>query len=211
MWPVSFNLVARTANRLLFGVNLARDPEFLKLSIDYTKTMFGGAHMIRDWPHLLKPVVMYFKTGIYAQQAIARKHLVPILTQRIADEDRYASEGRLDEWAKIKAEDTIQWVLDVSPPKERDPRRLVYRMLHINIAAVHTSSVTFLDNAYCLALHPEIHDEIREEITRVFEEEKGWTKQGLTKLAKLDSFMREVSRLCASASTYHYPPAAAYR
>lgn len=146
-----------------------------------------------------------WKTNIYQEQAIARKHLLPLLKQRIADEDRYISEGRLDEWKKIKAEDTIQWVLDVTPPEERNPSRLVYRMLHINVAAVHTSSVTFLDNAYCLAMQSQLHDELRQEIEEVFEKEGGWTKQGLSRLNKLDSFMKEVARFCCSSASMVFP------
>ena len=68
-------------------------------------------------------------------------------------------------------------------------------MMHVNVSAVHTSSVTFVDAMYDLASRPEIHDELREEIVRVFQEEGGrWRKQGLTKLVKMDSFMKESLR-----------------
>ncbi|KAJ0418875.1 cytochrome P450 [Aspergillus carlsbadensis] len=200
MHPLAFTTVTRTANRLLFGPDLARNPEFTTLSIEYTTTMFGGAQTIRHLPELLKPLAMWWKTGIYKQQAIARKHLIPSLTQRIADEDLYRREGRTDEWARVKAEDVIQWVLDVTPATERVPDRLVYRMLHINVAAVHTSSVNFLDAMHCLAMMPRIHEDLREEIERVFRVEGGWTKQALTYLVKLDSFMHEVARLCVSSA-----------
>ncbi|CAK7243312.1 MAG: hypothetical protein STHCBS139747_004830 [Sporothrix thermara] len=140
-----FNLVTRTANRLLFGPDLARNEEFQTLSILYTGVMFGGANMIRNYPNILKPLVMWWKTSIYKSQADACRLLLPIIKQRMAESDRAVAEGRQAEWHKSKPEDAIQWVLDETPPEERVPRRLVMRMLHINIAAVHTSSSTMLE------------------------------------------------------------------
>ncbi|KAJ3548541.1 hypothetical protein NM208_g955 [Fusarium decemcellulare] len=200
MSRLSFDIITRTANRLLFGTHLARDSEFQELSINYTEVMFGGANMIRNYPEILKPLVMWWKTDIYKAQAIARRHLIPILNQRIAEEDRYVSNGQQDEWQKIKPDDTIQWVLDVTPREERRADRLVYRMLHINIAAVHTSSTTFLSSFLCLAMMPDVQRELREEITEVFRREGGWSKQTLTHLAKLDSFISESLRLCVMSA-----------
>ncbi|RMI96868.1 hypothetical protein CDV36_016281 [Fusarium kuroshium] len=200
MSRLSFDLVTRTANRLLFGTDLARDPDFQELSIDYTTIMFGGANMIRNWPDILKPIVMWWKTDIYKAQAQARKHLVPIIQQRIAAEDRSIAEGKQDEWDKIKPDDAIQWVLDVTPGPERRADRLVYRMLHINIAAVHTSSTTFLSAFLCLATMPDVQDELRQEIIDVFRKEGKWSKQTLTYLVKLDSFISEALRLCVMSA-----------
>lgn len=162
--------------------------------------MFGGAAIIRPFPEIMKPFVMWYKTGIYKQQAIARKLLIPILTKRIAEEDRYLREGREIEWSKIKTDDTIQWVLDVTPPAERRPDRLVYRMMHISVAAVHTSSSAFLNALMCLAMTPTIHDDLRNEIETMLTAEGRWTKQALTHFIKLDSFMTEVMRLCVTAA-----------
>ena len=88
----------------------------------------------------------------------------------------------------------MQWLLDITPPEKLDIDVLVHRMLHLNVSAIHTSSCTFLDALYDLALHPEIHDELRQEILSVMGQEGKWTKQGLTKLIKMDSFMKESAR-----------------
>jgi cytochrome P450 len=71
--------------------------------------------------------------------------------------------------------------------------------LHLNVAAVHTTSVTFLNCLYDLAQHEEIHDELREEIRAVVQEER-WTTKALGKMWKLDSFMLESQRLAPVAS-----------
>ncbi|KIV81301.1 hypothetical protein PV11_03496 [Exophiala sideris] len=194
MWDKSFAIVTRTANRLLFGPELAKDKGFLRLSIDFSYVMFGGADLVRAYPEILKPIIMWWKTSLYRSLAEARGYLIPILTERIILMKSHEKEGTMSDWAKTKPNDCIQWVLDITPPDKRDATILVYRMLHINIAAVHTSSVTFLDCVYELANHPEIHDELRSEVTEVFAREGDWQKQGLTKLIKMDSFMRETVR-----------------
>ena len=157
--------------------------------------MFGGAEIIRSYPELLKLIMMWWKTDIYRAQALAKRILCPLLKARIEQEDRYIAEGRQAEWEKIKADDAIQWVLDVSPRKERVPDLLVYRMLHINISAVHTSSVTFLEIILNLSVTPEYHEELRDEIVQIFRQEGGWTKQALTHLVKMDSYCTETMRL----------------
>ena len=88
----------------------------------------------------------------------------------------------------------VQWLLDVTPPEKLDVDVLVHRMLHLNVSAIHTSSCTFLDAIYDLALHPEIHEELRQEILSVMNQQGKWTKQGLTKMIKMDSFIKESAR-----------------
>jgi cytochrome P450 len=71
---------------------------------------------------------------------------------------------------------------------------LIYRIIHIGVSANHTSSCTYLDAVYDLAIHPEIQDVLREEIVSVMGREGQWTKQALTKMVKLDSFLKESAR-----------------
>ncbi|KIX06643.1 uncharacterized protein Z518_04619 [Rhinocladiella mackenziei CBS 650.93] len=196
MYPLGFRVVTRTANRLLFGLELTRNPEFEQLSIDYAGIFFGGAEKIRGWPEYLKPLVMWWSTGIRRARKEANRHLGPVITQRIRDEDRYIAEGRAEEWKKIKPEDVIQWILDVAPPADRRVDHMVYRMLHINIGAIHTSSISFLEAFYFLSIHPQYHKDLRDEIETIFRQEGGWTKQALTHLKRVDSFLTESLRLC---------------
>ncbi len=46
---------------------------------------------------------------------------------------------------------------------------------------------------YCLLTHPEYIEPLRQEVDAVISEE-GWTKAGLDKMRKLDSFLRETQR-----------------
>lgn len=169
--------------------------------------MFTGAESIRHYPEFLKPLVLWLKTDVYAAEREAKRYLIPVLKERIEKEDRYIAEGRRAEWQRIKDQDVIQWVLDVTPPNERSPSKLLHRMLHINLVAVHTSSISFLDMFLCLCFTPQYQQELRDEIVRVFKKEGGWSKQTLTYLVKLDSFMTEVARVCvlSACKFINYP------
>jgi hypothetical protein len=107
--------------------------------------------------------------------------------------------------------DMLTWLLDEAydRPERRTVYQLTQRILAINFAAIHTSSMvsfsmtdvhilrvrqTFTQALYFLAAHPEYTEPLREEIESVIEEE-GWTKASMAKMRKLDSFFRESQRL----------------
>ncbi|KAI9801587.1 MAG: hypothetical protein M1825_003266 [Sarcosagium campestre] len=194
-------IVTRAANRLLVGAPLCRNEEYLQMSIKYTIDVFGGADKLRAYPDFFKLPATYLVTNVRQQQSIARKHLLPYIQARLAEEKKYLQAGRVEDWKRDKPHDSLQWVIDAAPnEKERQPNRLVYRILHINVAAVHTTSVTYLNCMFDLATHPEIHEELRQEVEQVVRE-KGWTKQAVNDLRKIDSFMTESQRLSPIASS----------
>lgn len=75
----------------------------------------------------------------------------------------------------------------------------MFRLLHLNVAAVHTTSVTYLNAMLDLAFHTEIHEELRTEIESVVKEH-GWSGRALSQMWKLDSFLTESQRLSPLAS-----------
>ena len=193
-------IVTRAANRALVGAPLCRNEEYLQMSIKYTIDVFGGADKLRAWPDFLKTPATYLVTNVNQQQRIARKHLLPYIRSRLEEEKKYLDAGRAEDWKRDKPHDSLQWVIDAAPNvKERQPDRLVYRVLHMNVAAVHTTSVTFLNCIFDLATHPHFIDELREEVQGAIEKH-GWTKQALDSLRKIDSFMTESQRLSPIAS-----------
>ncbi|KAH8690472.1 cytochrome P450 [Talaromyces proteolyticus] len=196
MSHAAHRIATRTANRLLVGAPLCRNEEYLQMSIKYTVDVFGGADKLRAWPDFLKPAVTYLVTNVKERQKIARKHLIPYIKARLAEEDQIKEKGLQN----TKPVDSLQWVIDAAPSaQERDPERLMYRLLHLNVSAVHTTSVTFLNCMFDLASHPEIITELREEIEAALDT-YGWSARGLSQLRKLDSFMLESQRLAPIAS-----------
>lgn len=150
-------IATRTANRLLVGAPLCRNEEYLDMSIKYTIDVFGGADKLRAWPKFLRSTVTQFVTNVKERQRVARKHLIPYIKARLQEE----SDGFIEK----PPVDSLQWVMDAAPNSgERDPERLMFRLLHLNVAAVHTTSVTYLNAILDLAFHTEIHEELRTEI-----------------------------------------------
>ena len=105
MWPVACRVVTRTANRQFFGERLAENEEFLQLSIDYTYTVFAGAHAIRDYPAFLRPLILRWKTGIAEQKAVAKKHLVPLFQDRVRSMRKAIEAGKMAEYEREKPND----------------------------------------------------------------------------------------------------------
>jgi cytochrome P450 len=203
MARAAHRIATRTANRLLVGVPLCRNEEYLQMSIRYTIDVFGGADKLRAWPDFLKSTVTYFVTNVRERQKVARKHLIPYIKARLEEVDKLQHTS-----PKSKPVDSLQWVIDAAPnDQERDPERLMYRLLHLNVAAVHTTSVTFLNCVYDLAFHTDTHSELRAEIESAVQTD-GWTARSLSRMRKLDSFMLESQRLApiASCTCYQVAP-----
>ena len=73
----------------------------------------------------------------------------------------------------------------------RNIHLLIGRLLLSVTATVHTSAGTLLDATCDLTLHPEVQEELKDEIETVFRQSGQWSKQALSKMIKLDSYMRE--------------------
>jgi cytochrome P450 len=192
MSRAAHRIATRTANRLLVGAPLCRNEEYLDMSIKYTIDVFGGADKLRAWPKFLRSTVTQFVTNVKERQRVARKHLIPYIKARLQEESR----GLLEK----PPVDSLQWVMDAAPnSSERDPERLMFRLLHLNVAAVHTTSATYLNAMLDLAFHTEIHGELRTEIDSAVQEH-GWSGRALSQMRKLDSFLTESQRLSPLAS-----------
>ncbi|KIX05632.1 uncharacterized protein Z518_03604 [Rhinocladiella mackenziei CBS 650.93] len=192
----AFDIVVRTANRVLFGKQLARDPRWKRVCVEYSEVMFAGANKIRFYPNFLKRIALWFTSDIRTVHKLAEECTFPVISERLEKEQSFRQQGRDDTWEQTKPSDAIQWVIDAAPQSEKTPNAILDRLLHITTATVHTTSFTFLDILHCLSLTKEYTEELRTEITEVFRAEGGWSKQGLTHMAKVDSYVTEVTRWC---------------
>ncbi|KAI5118160.1 hypothetical protein M0805_005782 [Coniferiporia weirii] len=185
-------IVCRTSNRLLVGLPLCRNQDYVDLNISFTIDVSVTALRISKIPVLLRPIFGALITK--TPQSIRRglKHLGPVFDAR-----RRELEEHGEDWAD-KPADMITWLLEDAPEDEKcSNTELTKRMLVINFAAIHTSSNTFTHALYYLALEREKYvGPLREEVERVLKEE-GWTKVAMTAMRKLDSFMKESLRLNA--------------
>jgi cytochrome P450 len=114
-------------------------------------------------------------------------------------ERKKAGDPEYDDW--IEPEDFITWTIRTAlidkSDFEKDPIVISKRIMPLEFAATHTTSLTghavIID---LLSSDPAFLEEIREEAARVLKEEGGhWTKNGLSRLVRLDSAIRESMRV----------------
>ncbi|KAL5492509.1 hypothetical protein ACEPAI_3956 [Sanghuangporus weigelae] len=183
------NVVCRASNRIFVGLPLCRDPDYIDLNITYTIDVMKTVYTIIRVPEILRPVVGPIVSTSPRSIRRGMKLLRPALEERFR---LYEENG--DDWSE-KPVDMISWLLDDAPEIERrNVRELTKRMLVINFAAIHTSSNSFTHALFHLAAEPKYIVPIREEVERVINE-NGWSKVAMTKMWKLDSFMKESQRM----------------
>ncbi|KAJ4481987.1 cytochrome P450 [Lentinula aciculospora] len=188
-------IVSRSSSRYFVGLPLCRDPDYIKLNIDFTVDAFKGSQILQCYPAILKPLVRQFLTDVPACFKRATKHLEPIIMERLQKEKEYGSSTWPD-----KPNDLISWLLDEAQGERR--KNIVYnivsRVLVINFAAIHTTSMSLTNTLFHLAVNLHLAQPLREEVESTVAE-LGWTKAAMGKMWKLDSFLKETQRLTGSS------------
>ncbi|KAG5644943.1 hypothetical protein DXG03_007408 [Asterophora parasitica] len=174
--PIIMEIVCRTSNRLFVGLPLCRDPDYISLNIEFTVDVMKAATAINLFPTFLKPLKR------------AMSLLGPTINERLRQEELYGKD-----WPG-KPNDALSWLLDIANGDQRTVRDLTLRILAINFAAIHTTSMAFTQILFDLAAHPSYVPALREEIETVIRED-GLTKMSLHKMRKLDSFIKESQRI----------------
>lgn len=159
--------------------------------------MIGG-EKLKAWRPILRPIAQYLipeVRRIQADHEEAYQLLRPVLEARERAEENLGDEHK-------KPNDMLEWVrarATKNNDKSVDYREQANIQLLTATAAIHTTRLATLHVLFDLAARPEYIDPLREELREVLAETNGvLTKQTLTHLKKLDSFMKESQR--------HNPP-----
>lgn len=118
--------------------------------------------------------------------AEARAILAPIIVNRRKMKAEAATRGET-----LKFNDAIEWFDNVYDGKEFDA---VMPQVILAVAAIHTTTDLATQVVSDLAIHRELLEPLREEITTVLKED-GWAKTSLYKMKLLDSVIKESQRL----------------
>jgi len=196
-----FRCIGSVTNRVIVGQPKCRDPELLRINGVYAKwvTVIGWA--LRNTWKPVRPLVAFFLT-------IPIHHYTRKWNNCLRDEidsraDDYDARQRDPEAKALKSEpnDFLQWCLkqakEIGDPYLWDYRTLGNRMLLVNFAALHTSSMALTNVILDLvSSKQEYIDELRREIETVLADYGGeWNKRALARMEKLDSLFRESARL----------------
>ncbi|KAI0320027.1 cytochrome P450 [Amylostereum chailletii] len=191
--PAVLKVVCRASNRVFVGSPLCRDEDFQNLNIEYAKDVIVAGKLISMFPEFLHSLAAPLLTPLPKQTRRQMRHLAPIITERQRKLAEYGTE-----W-EDKPDDMLMWLMEAATGEERSLTNLSRRILAINFAAIHTTSLSFTHALYHLAAGPEYVKPLREEIESIVAEER-WSKAGFGKMHKLDSFMRESQRFNSLAT-----------
>ncbi|KAJ3839330.1 cytochrome P450 [Lentinula raphanica] len=191
MLSTLMKIVARTSNRYFVGLPLCRDPDYIKLNIEFTVDASNGARVLRRYPAILKPIVRQLLTNVPSCIKRATGHLELLIRERLEKEEEYGS----SDWPG-KPNDLISWLLDEAQGERRQDiiYNIVSRVLLINFGSIHTTSAACTNALFYLAANPHLVRPLREEVESIVAE-SGWTKAAMDKMHKLDSFLKETQRL----------------
>ncbi|TFK45956.1 cytochrome P450 [Heliocybe sulcata] len=181
-------IICRTSNRIFVGLPKCRDPDYIELNTRFTLDVVLGSAVINLFPTFLKPLAGRLLTNLNKSIQRGINHLKPIIEERRKQRHEYGIDY------EGKPNDMLSWLMDEADATESTIENLTRRILTVNFAAIHTSSTSFTEALYNLALHTEYVAPLREEVDNIVAE-YGWTKVAMQKMRKLDSFMKESQRL----------------
>ncbi|KAJ3514733.1 hypothetical protein NLJ89_g2200 [Agrocybe chaxingu] len=185
-------IVARASNRIFVGTPLCRDPDYVNLNVQFTVDVIKAGSILRMFPHTLRPIVNKFISKVPKRIEDGLKHLVPLFMERRKEREEKGADY------PEKPLDLLSWLMDEASDKEATDWYLTSRILTVNFAAIHTSSMTFTHALYYLAAYPKYMQPLREEVEEVVKRH-GWSKDALDEMHHLDSFIKESQRLCPLA------------
>ncbi|KIJ13827.1 hypothetical protein PAXINDRAFT_13375 [Paxillus involutus ATCC 200175] len=180
-------IICRSGNRTFVGLPLCRDPDWIDLNTRFALDVVKGGIIIWLFPKVLAPLVARYMTSVPGSTRRAMKHLVPIIEERRKHLEEYGKD-----WAD-KPNDLLSWLMDHPEGSQSSARDLTLRILAANFAAIYTSSNSFTQALYNLAANPQYIQPLREEVEAIVEKD-GWSKEALTKMRKVDSFLKESQR-----------------
>ncbi|KAH9950883.1 cytochrome P450 [Amylocystis lapponica] len=180
------SIICQTTNRVFVGPVLCRDPGFQSLSLALATRIVKLGMILHFVPSILRPIVGRLLSNERDIQRAA-DYLVPLLEERQKNIDAFGHDY------PDKPADALMWLMEDAKMPSKSPREIVLRILILNLAAVHTSSITLTHAMFDLAVHPQYIEPLREEIESAIDQE-GWTKAGINKMVKLDSFLKETQR-----------------
>ncbi|PBK68902.1 cytochrome P450 [Armillaria solidipes] len=187
-YRTALQIICRASNRMFVGLPLCRNRDYIDLNINFTVNVTAYAHFLNLFPSFLKPIL----GSIFTPRRNATAKM-----ERLRQDDLHGKD-----WPG-KPNDLISWLIDKTNgnSERRTVRDVTLRVLIMNFAAIHTTSITFTTALYALAAHPEYVQTLRDEVEAAITEE-GWTKPAMGKMNQLDSFIKEAQRRYGSINVF---------
>jgi len=200
-------MIPGLTNRMLVGPTLCREQKFLDAVLSFTTDIIRTQSILIILPKVIHPVIGRL-LGLAAKYHfwLSSRFTVPLIKERIAQIQKKDA-GDLDYKDWKEPNDFITWSYRTAQGEgrsdESQPVRIAERIMPINFASIHTTSLTAYETMInILCADESVVASLREEAYRILQEEGGWTKQGLSRMHRMDSAIRESQRLGPIALTF---------
>lgn len=200
-------MIPRLTNRMLVGPTLCRDRKYLDACLAFTIDVIRTQSLLSLMPSAFHPIAGNI-LGLFPKYHhwVASKWTIPLINKRIDDlAKKDAGDPAYKTWQEPS--DFITWTIRTTQAEgrkdEAHPSRISKRIMPLNFASIHTTSLTAYDTmTSILSSDPSVLESLREEADRILREEGGWTKQGLSRMHRMDSAIRESQRISPIALTF---------
>ncbi|KAH8887497.1 cytochrome P450 [Thozetella sp. PMI_491] len=199
--PLALRAISRLSGHAFVGRALNRNEAWMDTNTNFAVHVFVAVVKLQFFPAWLRPIGQYLVSDlaqIRRDIAKARGMLQPIIEERLRDLECGGYNG------EEKPDDFIQWLLESLPEEQRtDFVAQTELQLILSAASIHTTNNLLVDCLYDLAAYPDVQEELRQEAIEILEDEGGWAKKdGVARLKKMDSFMKEVQRLAGNVTAF---------
>ncbi|KAI1462407.1 ent-kaurene oxidase [Annulohypoxylon moriforme] len=196
--PFMIRTVSRLSGRIFVGPALNRVEEWMDVSINFAVTAFIAVIKLQFFPPWMRPAAQYLVSELRTIERDLEKAqamLKPIIEERIRDSEIPGYE---------KPDDFVQWLLDALPEDQKRDFYIQGKVqLLLSAASIHTTSNLTTDCIYDLAVHQDMQEILREEAREVLGDEEAWGKKdSMSRLKKLDSFIKESQRLSGNVTSF---------
>ncbi|KAF8919332.1 cytochrome P450 [Mucidula mucida] len=186
------NVVSSVSNRIFVGLPLCRNQQFLQLTRTFTFRMTIVGFILSGTPYFLRRFLAFLISPNRVQARIAQLVQPVVLQQQKA---MVLKEPKL-----AQSIDVLSNMMAIAEGKEQSAMALTLRIMHLNFAAVSSTSIILPLAFNHLASRQDWQDEIAAEAQEIIDQE-GWSFAALSRMPKLDSLVKEVMRFHHFSST----------
>ena len=194
-------MIARLSALAFLGPKFCRNQDWIDVSVNYTLDVFNAARILNLWLPILRPIVVWFlpeTRKLRAHLRKARSIIEPEMAARAQKRKRYVKRGSNSDVGEEKNYDAHEWFRESSEAAGK-PLDITLSQICLSIAAIHITSQLLINVMYDLAAYPDHIPALREELSRVLEEDGGWKSTTPAKLKLMDSIIKESQRMNPSS------------
>ncbi|KAI1359992.1 cytochrome P450 [Xylaria arbuscula] len=181
-----------TSRRVIDEPLISRDPKWLETIMGFSASVASFCITMRTISPSLRPIAqhtLYCGRKLRSDIAKVTKFLAPVIRMRQKKQTNNDYAAHCEE----RPQDFVQWLSEAAKGPDAEPEAIVMKILFLIVAAMNSSAIAVIHALYDLCAHPELAEELRDELVRELGP-RGWNHNSLLRLRKMESFLKESGR-----------------